>query len=165
MYLVILIVFGFFFSVSAYATETEETFICGIPISEMNGVGNNWLGYQELQEENEIFENEALIVEYSSNPYCLTEEYEDKLEDFFDKEMEKFGEGTVVIRKGFQDQCQYLAIVSSENSSFKFYSKFKRRIQTAMVNGELVTWLVHQNQAAIKFIPFKDTYECVQNDI
>ena len=162
MYLIILL--GLFFSISAFATEVEDEFICGIPISETNGVNGNWLAYQELQVENQISENEALIIEYSTDSYCRTEEYAEKLEDAFEEEMIRIGYGKTIFREGFQDQCQYLSIIPLESSPFKFYSKFKRRIHTAMIDGELTTWLVYKNQGAVK-LPLNGTYQCVQNDI
>ena len=162
MYLIILL--GLFFSVSVFATEVGEEFICGIPISETNGVDGHWLGYQELQDEEQISENEALIAEFSNDSYCKTEEYAEKFENFFEKEMSRIGESTNIFREGFQDQCQYLAIISAGNSPFKFHSKFNRRVHTEMVDGELTTWLVYQNQGAIK-LPLNGNYQCVKNDI
>lgn len=159
------------FTVSANASEVDIT-TCGISNTDIPSYILNAYAYEELREKNEISVSEALIWEYSSSSYCGSNEYFEKLNIALEHELKKINDTSdslgPVLRNGFKDKCQYRAIISLENSPFKFLSKFKRRIYTALVNGELVTWFVHENKKGIKFIPQhpKETIlECVENGI
>jgi len=167
-----IVVLTFLITFVASASDEADSYTCGILNSEVPAVLLNAYGYGELREGNEIQANEALIWEYSSEPYCETSEYLDKLEDSYDRELAKIDSKSdslgAVIRNGFKDNCHYRAIVSIENSPFKFLSKFKRRIHTMKSNGEHVTWFIHENKKGIKFThrhPNETIRECVENGI
>lgn len=156
--------------VSAGASEGGELTSCGILNSEIPSVTLNAYGYEELRNDNLITVDEALIWEYSSNTFCDSNEYYESLDKSLDDEVRKLNDGTNslgrVFRNGFKDKCRYRAIVSKVTSPFKFLSKFERRIQTMSVNGEVVSWFVHESKKGIKFVHSKSTTaECFENDI
>ncbi len=118
---VVILSFLILFS-SVNASEKLDNTTCGIPTSEIPAYMINAYIYGEFRGNNEITADEAVIWEYSTDPYCSSEEYEENLDESLGLEVDKNDDGSSslgpVFRKGFKDKCHYRADYFCRELSF-----------------------------------------------
>ena len=141
-----------FLSGCVSVTESGENSYCGIEDDELDGVALGFYLYQDFEENESIGKDESFIWEYSTNPYCGTEEYEERRDV---KMIDRFGDDVSfnreLRRNGVSDECQYQAI-ALDNSPLDFHSNFERRLYTKRENGKITSWIVLRNRAAMKIV-------------
>lgn len=125
--------------------------VCGLDEDELYSPVNVSEYFDSLEARCSLKEDEALIMEYSFSSYCLSEEYQ----------ATNLCEGDSDIRNGgVRDRCEFFLIEKYDpNSTFKFSTKFKRRIYSTRLNNKSHIWFKSKGKGAIKLVG--DVHECL----
>jgi len=133
--------------------QSDETPIklCGLDENELYSPVNFAEYFDSLEARCSLEDDEALVMEYSFSEYCLSDEYQ----------APNLCDGDSDIRNGgVNDRCQLSLIEKyDENSTFKFSTKFKRRIYSTRLDGKAHTWFKSKGKGAIKLVG--DTHVCL----
>lgn len=144
-------------NVLSNSVEDEIRLVCGIDDKYLNGAANVWYGFRDLENSHAIADGEAIIIEYSMNTYCLSEEYEeiDKSEGVEEKKL-----NSIIRRAGFSDRCSLIRVVDhSRSSPLEFLTEFETRIYATRIDGVVTVWFKYRDKGAL--IISKHGEQCV----